>query len=106
MANFVLVYLLTASGVTHFITVGGNFDSVMKTDDIVFFVVLPTSVFLFVVAVQGSSGIVVREPEIDSNSRPQVNETSLINPNVSGYATASWFSKVTWHWMGPLLSKG
>ncbi|KAG5555058.1 hypothetical protein RHGRI_012555 [Rhododendron griersonianum] len=106
VANFVLVSLLTASGVTHFITVGGNFDSVMKTDDIVFFVVLPTSAFFFVVAVQGSSGIVVREPEIDTNSRPQVNETSLINPNVSGYATASWFSKVTWHWMGPLLSKG
>ncbi|KAI8561655.1 hypothetical protein RHMOL_Rhmol04G0357200 [Rhododendron molle] len=106
VANFVLVSLLTASGVTHFITVGGNFDSVMKTDDIVFFVVLPTSAFLFVVAVQGSSGIVVREPEIDTNSRPQVNGTSLINPNVSGYATASWFSKVTWHWMSPLLSKG
>ncbi|KAF7132274.1 hypothetical protein RHSIM_Rhsim09G0006700 [Rhododendron simsii] len=106
VANFVLVSLLTASGVTHFIMVGDNFDTAMKTDDIVFFVVLPTSAFLFVVAVQGSSGIVVREPEIDTNSRPQVNGTSSINPNVCGYATASWFSKVTWHWMSPLLSKG
>lgn len=107
VANFVLASMLTASGITRFITVGGDFDNAMKTDDIVSFAMLPTSVFLFLVAVQGSSGIVVKEPELGTNSRPQVNGTStLINPNVSGYATASWFSKVTWHWMSPLLSKG
>ncbi|PSR92609.1 ABC transporter C family member 14 like [Actinidia chinensis var. chinensis] len=106
VANFVVVSLLTASGITRFVTIGGNFDPSLKMDDIVSFVVLPISAFLFIVAVRGSSGIVVGELELGTNSRSQGNGNTSSNPNVSGYATASWFSKATWLWMSPLLSKG
>ncbi|XAR57081.1 Xenobiotic-transporting ATPase [Bertholletia excelsa] len=104
-ANFVTVVLLSVSGVARFVTTGGNFDPDMKLDDIVTFLVLPISAFLLVVAVRGSSGIVVREPLLNSNSMSQVNGPSYVS-NVSGYATASFLSKLTWFWMGPLISKG
>ncbi|KAI8011762.1 ABC transporter C family member 14 [Camellia lanceoleosa] len=108
VANFVVLCLLTASGIARFITVGGNFDTSMKVDDIVSIFVLPISAFLLFVAVKGTSGIVVGEQELGANSRSQVNGNgiALIDLNVSGYATASWFSKLTWFWLNPILKKG
>ncbi|GFZ13995.1 multidrug resistance-associated protein 4 [Actinidia rufa] len=102
----VLCILAFIQGITRFVTIGGNFDPSLKMDDVVSFVVLPISAFLFIVAVRGSSGIVVGELELGTNSRSQGNGHTSLNPNVSGYATASWFSKATWLWMSPLLSKG
>ncbi|KAI8010530.1 ABC transporter C family member 4 [Camellia lanceoleosa] len=64
VANFVVLCLLTASGIARFITVGGNFDTSMKVDDIVSIFVLPISAFLLFVAVKGTSGIVVGEQEL------------------------------------------
>ncbi|CAL5346944.1 unnamed protein product [Camellia sinensis] len=108
VANFIVVSLFAASGIARFITVGGDFDPAMKLDDVVFLVVLPISVFLLIVSVRGSSGvIVVGESELGTNSTiSQVNDPNLLDSSVSAYARASFFSKLTWHWMNPLLSKG
>lgn len=106
VSNFIVVTLLVASGIARFTTFGGKFDPVLKTDDIYSFVFLPISMLLFIIAVRGSSGIVSQEPKIESNSETVLSEAISVDPNVSGYAVASWLSKATWYWLNPLLCKG
>ncbi|KAK3010474.1 hypothetical protein RJ639_012693 [Escallonia herrerae] len=99
VVNFVIAALCAASAITRLIIVGKDLDPTLRMDDIVSQVNLPVSAFLFIVAIKGPTGIrVLKEPELDSN-------TSM-ESNVSGYATASLFSRATWLWMNPVLSKG
>ncbi|KAK2994509.1 hypothetical protein RJ640_001458 [Escallonia rubra] len=99
VVNFVIAALCAASAITRLIIVGKDLDPTLRMDDIVSLVNLPVSAFLFIVAIKGPTGIsVLKEPELGSNTS--------IEYNVSGYATASLFSRGTWLWMNPVLSKG
>ncbi|KAI7979145.1 ABC transporter C family member 14, partial [Camellia lanceoleosa] len=80
VANFVVLCLLTASGIARFITVGGNFDTSMKVDDIVSIFVLPISAFLLFVAVKGTSGIVVGEQDRRYKSTLKMDDVPSLSP--------------------------
>ncbi|KAM7488163.1 hypothetical protein LguiB_025647 [Lonicera macranthoides] len=106
VANFVIATLFAGSAITRFVSFDDNLDPTMKMDDIFSLVNFPISGFLLVVAIRGSSGIaLVKEPEIATNST-ELYEPIVLDPNVSGYATASFFSKCSWLWMNPVLGKG
>ncbi|KAA8548937.1 hypothetical protein F0562_000621 [Nyssa sinensis] len=107
VANFVVVSLFCASAITRLITVRESLNSSIRIDDIFSCISFPVSAFLFAVAIHGSSGIIViREHELGADSSTQLYESVSTDSNVSGYATASLFSKVAWLWMNPLLRKG
>ncbi|CAI9118817.1 OLC1v1020436C1 [Oldenlandia corymbosa var. corymbosa] len=100
--SLVIVALFSGAGVARLISAGDNIDQDLRIDDIISLVSLPLYVFLFIVAIQGSSGIsIVQEHKDGADSIVETNES-----NVSGYATASPISKAMWLWMNPLLSKG
>ncbi|KAM7485082.1 hypothetical protein LguiA_001091 [Lonicera macranthoides] len=102
VVNFVLVILFSGSAIARLTSHGKNLDPSMRIDDIFSLVSLPLSVFFLIVAIKGSSGIhLITEPESRRQNEPVFTET-----NVSGYATASWFSRGTWLWMNPLVTKG
>ncbi|KAI3469383.1 hypothetical protein Pfo_026046 [Paulownia fortunei] len=105
--NFVLVCLFTAAALTRLVSSSANVDPNLKVDDIFSLASFPLYIFLFIVAVKGSSGISLNvEEDVNENSRQEVDESTSLDCNVSGYATASLFSRAVWHWMNPILSKG
>uniref|UniRef100_A0A2N9IBK5 ABC-type xenobiotic transporter n=1 Tax=Fagus sylvatica TaxID=28930 RepID=A0A2N9IBK5_FAGSY len=108
MANFFLACFVAVSAITRFISIyERNLDPNLRMDDIFSLVSLPLSTFLFIVALRGSSGIsVIRQSESGVISRTHLYESLSTSPNVSGYASASLFSRGVWLWMNPLLSKG
>lgn len=108
VVSMVLVALFAAAGVTRIITVGKKMDPDVRIDDIFSIASLPVYAFLFIVAIRGSSGIkVVKEPRDCGDSRAVVRDsTDEIDFNISAYARASFFSKATWYWVNPLMSKG
>ncbi|XP_059646878.1 ABC transporter C family member 14-like [Cornus florida] len=107
VANFVMVCLFSASAISRLISVDEYLDPTMRMDDVFLLACLPISAYLFVVAIKGSSGIsVIGESELGIDSRTQLHQSTLMDSNVSGYATASLFSRAVWLWMNPILSKG
>ncbi|CAI9771063.1 unnamed protein product [Fraxinus pennsylvanica] len=105
--NFVVMSLISAAALTRLFSTDGNKNQEMKVDDAYSLASLPLYGFLFIVAVRGSSGIRLNiECEVDDNSIRDIDESTLVDSNVSGYATASFFSRAIWYWMNPLLSKG
>lgn len=92
--SYVVVLLFAITAIIRVFFTGNNL-VVLRMDDIVVLVSLPLYVYLVVVAINGSSGI-----------RQYQQVTDELNSNVSGYATASVFSKAVWKWLNPVLSKG
>ncbi|XP_076936304.1 ABC transporter C family member 14-like [Bidens hawaiensis] len=88
--NFVATAILASSSITRLF----SDTSLSKYEDVVTSISLPFSCFFLVVAVNGSTGMTVKpEPEKSLD-------------NVSGWAHASFASKLFWFWMNPLLKKG
>ncbi|KAK4482186.1 hypothetical protein RD792_009327, partial [Penstemon davidsonii] len=73
----------------------------LKFDDIGSIIMFPLSIFLLLIGVKGSTGIKVVDPDNICESEPLLDKG-----NVTGYASASIFSKAFWFWMNPLLKKG
>lgn len=107
VASFIITSLFVASGITRLVSVEETKDFSFKMDDIVSFISFPLSLFLFSVAIKGSTGIwstQETQPLIDGEN--DLFDPSLSKSNVSGFATASLVSKAFWLWINPLLSKG
>ncbi|MCE3215722.1 ABC transporter C member 14 [Datura stramonium] len=105
--SYVIVLLFVVTAIIRLFFSGYNGDLNMKMDDMVVLVSLPLYVYLLIVAIRGSSGICkTSQHEVAGNSRLETNELILMDPTVSGYGTASLFSRAVWVWMNPLLSKG
>lgn len=103
VANFLIGALFISSGIIRLVSSQGN-DSGLELDDIVTLVIYPLSIFLLVVSIKGSTGIVVTrdsEPVMDVEYEPILNKSS-----VTGFASANAVSKAFWLWMNPLLKKG
>ncbi|RZC52528.1 hypothetical protein C5167_020953 [Papaver somniferum] len=101
---WIVICLFSISGITRLSLIRENHALKLRTDDIVFLIVVPVSVVLLYFGIQGSTGI-----EKNGNCEPEkdLNEPLLVNnSNVSGYASASLLSRATWYWMNPLLTKG
>ncbi|XP_057956916.1 ABC transporter C family member 4-like [Malania oleifera] len=106
VTSFVMVSLFAASAVARLVSVA-VLNNYMRMDDVVSLVSFPISVFLFIVAIRGFSGISkVRETESRFDSRRRLGESIPAESNVSGYASASLFSRATWLWLNPLVNKG
>lgn len=102
VVNFILIALLASSGILRLLSDTRNTIS-LKSQDIVSLISLPFSVFLLIVSIYGSTGIIVRTESSESlNANGKVSETD----NVNEWASASIPSKVFWLWMNPLLKKG
>ncbi|KAK4379949.1 hypothetical protein RND71_001811 [Anisodus tanguticus] len=105
--SYVIVLLFVVTAIIRLFFSGYIVDLSMKMDDMVILVSLPLYVYLLVVTIRGSSGICkIIQHEVAGNSRLEADELIRMDFNVSGYCTASLFSKVAWNWMNPLLSKG
>lgn len=104
ISNFVIASLFAASAIFRFISVGEeSLELSLRLDDIFALVNLPLSVFFFVVAVKGSSGIhVIRISDVVVASHRSIS----IDRTLSPYAYSSFFSKTVWLWMNPLINKG
>ncbi|KAI9112741.1 hypothetical protein K1719_016244 [Acacia pycnantha] len=104
--NFVMSCLFVVSGIVRLVSSeetdkGGGFD--FKNDDTVGFISFPLSLFLFLAAIKGSTGITFTTQETESLI---VDGETDIKSNVTGFASASLASKAFWLWINPLLSKG
>ncbi|XP_027166717.1 ABC transporter C family member 14-like [Coffea eugenioides] len=106
-AIFIIQVLFVTSALIRIISARET-DSVLRLDDIVSITVFPFLIILLIVALKGSTGIlVIRCSESIING-----ETTLYEPlqdkssNVSGFATASIVSKVFWLWVNSLLVRG
>ncbi|CAI9118330.1 OLC1v1019889C1 [Oldenlandia corymbosa var. corymbosa] len=100
--SLIFMALFAGVGAARMISGGDYIDQDLRVDDIFPLACLPLYVFLFIVAIHGSSGIsIVQEQEDGTDLIVETNES-----NVSGYTTASPISKAMWRWMNPLLSKG
>ncbi|KAK0608086.1 hypothetical protein LWI29_025343 [Acer saccharum] len=114
VVSFVMTYLFAATAIARLTVVGGhnnnNMDTGLRLDDIFFLANIPVSGFLCTVAVRGHSGIsVIREFNSGVNSRTvQLHEHELASndENMSGYASASLFSRVVFLLVNPLIKKG
>ncbi|CAN4113551.1 unnamed protein product [Withania somnifera] len=103
--SYVIVLLFVITAIIRLFFTGYNL--VLRMDDIVVLVSFPLYLYLLVVAIRGSSGIcTTRQREGGGNSRLETDELTLMDSNVSGYSTASLYSKAVWNWMNPLLSIG
>ncbi|KAK9671796.1 hypothetical protein RND81_12G055400 [Saponaria officinalis] len=108
VAHFVLVSLFSISAITRFVSFHEGLDALVRTDDLFSLVSLPFSLFLAVIAFQGSTGIVVdREFEDGTDERTRlINRRDVVDLNASEYAKANAFSSLTWLWMNSVLDKG
>ncbi|KAK7303787.1 hypothetical protein RJT34_14704 [Clitoria ternatea] len=101
VANFVFAFLFAASAIVRLVIVD-ELELSLRVDDFLSLGHLPLSLFLFVIAIKGSSGIqVIRISDVDTTSQWLSNGI-----NLSPYAYASFLSKLVWLWMNPLLNKG
>ncbi|XP_020231729.1 ABC transporter C family member 4 [Cajanus cajan] len=99
IVNFFVILFFTVSAVIRLVSVDVDETKGFKVDDVVSFVSLPLSLFLFFMAVKGSTGVVLWTEETE----PLVDEGKS---EVTGFASASLFSKAFWIWINPLLRKG
>ncbi|KAK9726300.1 hypothetical protein RND81_05G204600 [Saponaria officinalis] len=102
--SFFIYALFAVSGLIRLISVN---EASLRLEDIVSLVSFVLSSVLFVVGINGSTGIKLATRE----SSVVVDETSLNEPlleksNVTGFASASLISKALWIWINPLLKKG
>lgn len=104
VVNFVVVALFATSGIIRLAFVKESVPD-LKLDDVVSIVILPLSVFLLIVSIRGSTGI-IEESETVNGEEPELYESLLDKSHVSRYASASFFSKAFWIWMNPLLKSG
>ncbi|KAH6831928.1 multidrug resistance-associated protein 4 [Perilla frutescens var. hirtella] len=100
----VLVCLFSATAVIRLVSSYENVDQDMEVDDFFSLASFPLYIFLFVVAIKGSTGISKNVEDDDENTRQDLHESSV--DNLSGYATASLISRAMWNWMNPILRKG
>ncbi|KAK9057251.1 hypothetical protein SSX86_022086 [Deinandra increscens subsp. villosa] len=113
VVNFIVIALFATSGIIRLISGNGNI-SPFESGDIISLISLPFSVFLLIVSVTGSTGILVITESENGNGNGNGNgrvtedgEFLFDKPsNVSGWASASIPSKFFWLWMNPLLTKG
>lgn len=109
VVNFVVIALLASSSIVRLVSGTGNI-SVYRSEDIISLISLPFSVFLLVLSVNGSTGIIVstESESLNGNGNGKVSYADELNKSsyVSGWASASIPSKVFWLWMNPLLTKG
>ncbi|KAM0050639.1 putative ABC-type xenobiotic transporter [Helianthus debilis subsp. tardiflorus] len=99
VVNFIVISFLASSSVVRLVS-GTENTSPFESDDIISLICLPFSVFLLIVSITGSTGIVVtKESESEADELHKSTE-------VSGWASASIISKVFWLWINPLLKKG
>ncbi|KAI3864567.1 hypothetical protein MKX03_017024 [Papaver bracteatum] len=104
VVNFFDICLFSIYGITRLSLIKENHALKLRTDDIVFLIVIPVSVVLLYFGIEGSTGI-----EKTGNCEPEkdlIEPLLLNNSNVSGYASASLLSRTTWYRMNPLLTKG
>ncbi|KAJ7955107.1 ABC transporter [Quillaja saponaria] len=107
VVNFVIIGFFAASAITRLVSSNeSHLEPSLRMDDIFSLVNLPLSIFLLIVALQGASGLSLRESEEVVSSATHSYQPVLTDPNVSAYASASLFSKAVWLWMNPLLTKG
>ncbi|KAL2345413.1 hypothetical protein Fmac_006698 [Flemingia macrophylla] len=99
IVNFFVILLFTVSAVIRLVSVGVDERKGFQVDDVATFVSLPLSLFLFFVAVKGTTGVVLSKEE----TQALVDEGKS---EVTGYASASVLSKAFWIWINPLLRKG
>lgn len=95
--SFVLVCLFSATGLIRLVSFK-NVDRDLNEDDIFSLASFPLYFILFIVSINGSTGIRMDVEE-------DVDESSSVD-NLSGYATASLISRAMWNWMNPILKKG
>ncbi|KAI3668267.1 hypothetical protein L6452_43344 [Arctium lappa] len=107
IVNFIIIALFASSGIVRLVSGIGN-TSVFESEDIISLVSLLLSVFLLIVSITGSTGVIVTTESESLNGNGEVSEADDLNKlsKVSGWATASIPSKVFWLWMNPLLTKG
>ncbi|PWA56771.1 multidrug resistance-associated protein 4 [Artemisia annua] len=111
VVNFVFIALFASSSIIRLVSGTGN-TPVFNSEDIVSLISLPFSVFLLIVSIKGSTGIILATESESlnghSNGNGEVAEVDELNKSssVSGWASASIPSKVFWLWMNPLLTKG
>ncbi|KAG0452559.1 hypothetical protein HPP92_025223 [Vanilla planifolia] len=99
LSSFVLYALLSASAILRL-----SSSTAILPDDITALVFLVFSAFLLVPALSPSTGI---HPSASSPAAGSANSgQNESKGNVTAYATASIFSRLTWSWMNPLLAKG
>ncbi|WOG83782.1 hypothetical protein DCAR_0102960 [Daucus carota subsp. sativus] len=104
VVNFVVVALFATSGIIRLAFVEESVPD-LRLDDVVSIVILPLSVFLVVVSIKGSTGIIVESGSVASEE-PELYDSLLDKSHVSRFASASFFSKAFWFWMNPLLKSG
>ncbi|GAB2220245.1 hypothetical protein Droror1_Dr00007888 [Drosera rotundifolia] len=100
--SFLLNTLLTVSGLIRLISVNGTTNYDLRLEDVIILVSFVFSIFLLLVAIVGSTGVVTQWEEEES----KLVEPLLEKSSMSGFATASIVSKAFWLWMNPLLGKG
>ncbi|XP_039114192.1 ABC transporter C family member 4-like [Dioscorea cayenensis subsp. rotundata] len=92
--SFIVCVLFSISSILRL--AGGN---PIKPDDYISLGILPFSLVLLVLAVNGDTGVV----EVNANSSGRESEPGVC---ITGYAKASIISRATWTWVNPLLAKG
>ncbi|PHT95001.1 ABC transporter C family member 4 [Capsicum annuum] len=100
--SYAIVLLFAITAIARLFFTGDNL--VLRMDDIVVLVCFPLYLCLLVAAIRGSSGI-CRTSQLENGGNSRL-ETDELDSNVSGYGTASLFSRLVWNWMNPVLSKG
>nr|XP_043610795.1 ABC transporter C family member 4-like [Erigeron canadensis] len=109
VVNFVVIALLASSSIVRLVSGTGDI-SVYRSEDIISLICLPFSVFLLVLSVNGSTGIIMltESESLNGNDNGKVIPADELSKSsiVSGWASASIPSKVFWLWMNPLLTKG
>ncbi|KAI5680436.1 hypothetical protein M9H77_01663 [Catharanthus roseus] len=108
IANFIVQVLFFTSGIMRLMFLQ-EADSSLRLDDMVSIIVFPLSIVLLILAIKGSTGIVLaRDSEMLMDSEDKLGEPLLDKStvSVSGFASASIISKAFWLWMNPLLGKG
>ncbi|KAL8481532.1 hypothetical protein ACS0TY_027874 [Phlomoides rotata] len=96
-SSFILAFLFSATALTRLVSVS---DQILRADDIFSSISFPLYVYLLIVSIRGSTGISTNVNE--ENSRQETGDFG----NLSGYATASLFSKAMYNWMNPIMKKG
>ncbi|GMH30982.1 hypothetical protein Nepgr_032825 [Nepenthes gracilis] len=95
--------LFMVSGLIRIISMKETSDYDLRSDDIIAFISFVISIFLLLVGIRGSTGIVVTG---QCDEETKLHEPLLKKSSVTGFASASIISKSFWLWMNPLLTKG
>lgn len=107
VVSFIISFFFAISGIARIFLVEESEASGLRLDDIFSLITFPLSVVLLIAGIRGSTGIRVgteSEPAMDVEEK--LYEPLLEKSNVTGFASASIFSKAFWLWMNPLLQKG